>query len=288
MLRNYPGKFRIAVIPLDWALGFLYRAAGEAGRMTVAVPTADTPAATNRVPLLQQLQDALSLPRVKNLFSSLLQIARGPAPVTAFSAMFFDGAGADYRCADGTPARDFDTIFRGSCTGFRYDGSATFANLEPVKTRRVEALIASAVVPSSKYAVDLIKTGGLPNMQILERLAQLAREQRANDSQLLLILPPLLPGMERAFSESPQLGPLLGQTKEVLVRWARSTGVTIIDAGRSERYGCEAADFVDEHHALPACYAHIFGRFWSATGATSMATNGAKAIKLPAGLYMPE
>jgi hypothetical protein len=288
MLGRYPGKFRVAVIPLDWALGFLYRPAGEAGQMTVAAPVAGAPSATSGVPIAQQLQDALSLPRVKNLFSSLLQIARGPAPAAAFSAMFFGGGNADYRCADGTPARDFDTIFRGTCTGFRFDGSATFANLEPVAARRVEALIAGAVVPSSKYAVDLIKAGGIPDAKILERLAQLARAQRTSGGQIVLIMPPLLPGMERAFAESPQLGPLLGKTKEALAGWARTADVAIIDAGRSERYGCEATDFVDEHHALPACYARVFARFWQVAGGISNATPGVKTIKLPAGLYAPQ
>ena len=63
--------------------------------------------------------------------------------------------------------------------------------------------------------------------------------------------------------------------------------VAIIDAGRSERYGCEATDFVDEHHALPACYARVFARFWPATGAISNTTHGDKTIKLPAGLHAP-
>jgi hypothetical protein len=64
--------------------------------------------------------------------------------------------------------------------------------------------------------------------------------------------------------------------------------VAIIDAGRSERYGCEATDFVDEHHALPACYARVFARFWQVAGGISNATPGVKTIKLPAGLYAPQ
>ncbi len=288
MLRTYPGQFRLVVVPLDWAVGFLYRGAGLAGQVVVAPPDAAAPAAPSAVPVTQQLQDALSLPRVKNLFASLAQIARSPAPVAAFRAMFFAGGSAEYRCADGTPARDFDTIFRGTCTGFRYDGSATFANLEPVAARRVDALIASAVVPSSKYAVDLIKSGGAPHPQVLERLTQLARAQHARGGRLVLILPPLLPGMERAFLVSAQLGPLLQRTKQDLAAWAKSADTVILDAGPSERYGCIATEFVDEHHALPACYARVFARFWRALGEPPGATAGAKAIKLPAGLYAPD
>ncbi len=276
MQRRYPAAMKLAVVPLDWALGFLYRGAGAAGQVVVAPPEANAPAVSSDVPLPRQLQDALSLPRVKNLFSSLAQIARSPSPVAAFRGMFLPGGSEDYRCADGTPARDFDTIFRGSCTGFRYDGSATFANLEAVSPRRVEALIASAVVPSSKYAIDLIKAGGAPQPLLLERLANLARGLRQADGRLLLILPPLLPGMERAFMNSPHTAAPLALTKKTLAEWAKSADVVIIDAGQSERYGCTATEFVDEHHALPACYARIFTRFWNA---------GGNSTKLPAGLF---
>lgn len=276
MQRHHAAALKLAVVPLDWALGFIYRAPGAPGQVVVAPPDAGTIAAHSDFTLALQLHDALSLPRVKNLFSIIGQIARAPAPAAAFRAMFFPGEGDEYRCADGTPARDFDTIFRGSCTGFRYDGSATFANLAPVAPRRVEALIASAMVPSSKYAVDLVKFGGAPHPLVLERLGGLAQNLRRSGGRLLLILPPLLPGMERAFLDSPQLGPLLVRTKQDLARWAQSAGVVIIDAGQSERFGCGAPEFVDEHHALPACYARIFARFWKA---------GGNSTKLPAGLF---
>lgn len=276
---KHVAQLKLVVVPLDWALGFIYHAPAAPGQITVAPPEADAPAQRTKVSVADQLQDALSLPRVKNLFGIIGQIARAPAPAGAFRAMFLQDAGEDYRCADGLPARDFDTIFRGSCTGFRYDGSATFANLDPVAPRRVDALIASAVVPSSKYAVDLIKSDGLPNPLLLERLAQLAGKLRQAGGRLLLILPPLLPGMERAFLDAPQTAIQLARTKQRLAQWARETNVQIIDAGQSERYGCTAPEFVDEHHALPACYARIFERFWKA---------GGNSTKLAAGLYAPD
>jgi hypothetical protein len=192
--------------------------------------------------------------------------------------MFHPGVGDDYRCADGTPARDFDTIFRGSCTGFRHDGSATFGNLETVSPRRVEALIASAVVPSSKYSVNLLKAGGVPHPQLLERLALFAANQHRRGGRLILILPPLLPGMERAFLGAPLTALRLAKTKQELARWAKATGVIIIDAGQSERFGCSAAEFVDEHHALPTCFARVFARYWEAGGSST---------KLAPGLFSP-
>ena len=143
------------MIPLDWSLGFIYQP-GVPGRVEIAPPSAGSRVQRSALRAAQQLQDALSLPRVKNLFDIVRNIARAPAPAAAFQQMFLQEASDEYRCPDGTPAKDFDTIFRGTCSGFRYDGSATFANLGPVSARRAERLIASAVVPSSKYAADMI------------------------------------------------------------------------------------------------------------------------------------
>ena len=64
----------------------------------------------------------------------------------------------------------------------------------------------------------------------------------------------------------------------------RLTGLAL-DAGQSERYGCIAAEFVDEHHALPACYARIFARFWAADGYQPALV---PTTKIPAGLYVPD
>lgn len=259
--RRDPAGLKWLVIPLDWSLGFVYQT-GTPGKEDLALPVAGEPQQHAAVPLPQQLQDALSLPRVKNLFGIITGIARAQSPAAAFRQMFLQQASDEYRCVDGTPAKDFDTIFRGTCTGFRYDGSATFANLERVPARRADSLIASAVVPSSKYAVEMIRTSGNPNPLLLERLAALAREVRRADGEVVLFLPPLLPGMERAFLGSPHTAEPLRRTKQILDEWARAQGLIIIDAGQSERLGCAAHEFVDEHHALPECYARVFARFW--------------------------
>ena len=250
------------VIPLDWALGFIYEP-GTPGSDEVAPPGTAGDSAVSVVPLGQQLQDALSLPRIRNLIGILKNIARAPSSLGAFRELFLQDAGNDYRCADGTPARDFDTIFRGTCTGFRDDGSATFGNLEPVAPSRAAALIASAVVASSKYAIALAQTNGEPNRIMLERIAALARAMRTRGGGIILFMPPLLPGLERALLNAPHTQVQLQHTKDALDEWARAQNLVIIDAGQAERYGCLVPEFVDEHHALPQCYGRVFARFWS-------------------------
>jgi hypothetical protein len=254
---NHPKWFFIS---FDWALGSPYFP-GEAGVQTLAPPLAGGLAAAEP-PISGRLADALSLPRVKSLFGTLARIVRAPSPSGAFREMFFQNASDEYRCEDGTPAKDFDTIFRGTCTGFRYDGSATFANLEPLSAQRVPMLIASAVVPSSRYASELIRARGELNSRLLEQLAATIQGIRRDGGVVMLMLPPLLPGLERALLESKDTAIPLRRTRETLDRWAQEQRVVFIDAGRSERFGCVAVEFVDEHHALPSCYMRIFSRFW--------------------------
>jgi hypothetical protein len=275
--RRHPG-IKWFVIPLDWAIGSLYEP-GTPGQETLARPTAGDGSGQPAISLVQQLQDALSLPRVRNLLGILRGIARAPSPATAFRQVFLQDASDDYRCADGTPARDYDTIFRGTCTGFRYDGSATFGNLEPVPERRAQILIASAVVASSKYAMALAKSGGVPNPVFLERIGELARNLQGRGGGAILIMPPLLPGLERALLSAPHTSAFLRRTKDTLNEWARAQHLIIIDAGQAERFGCTAPEFVDEHHASPQCYARIFARYWR-----DLNTPG----KINAGLYHGE
>ena len=178
-----------------------------------------------------------------------------------FRQYFLQATSDDYRCGDGSLAKDFDTLYRGTCTGFRHDGSATFANLEPVRNAR--PLILSATSSSSQYAINLIHRQGEPNPAMLRHLETLARQAENRGGKMLLILPPLLPGMEDAFLHHPQWSTLLSHSKDVLRTWATRRNIVIIDAGQSERLGCNASEFVDEHHALSTCYDKIFESFWN-------------------------
>ncbi len=259
--RGQPAAFRLFVLPLDWALGFVYESRPPPDIVFPLSPPAF--AARETKAALRNLADALSLPRVRNLLRIIGGIMRSRDPAAVFRETFLQESGDEYRCADGTPAKDFDTIFRGTCTGFRYDGSATFANLTPVAARRAPTLIASALVPSSKYVARLAEVGGEPDRGLLDAIGALAAALRQQGGDVILLLPPLLPGMERAFLDGAATGGPLGRTKQALDVWSRRNRLVVIDAGQSERYGCGVEEFVDEHHALPQCYARVFTRFWN-------------------------
>ena len=264
--RSYSDRVKWLFIPLDWAVGMTYLV-GEPGAVELTPRAALAPAALPRVSVASRLQDALSWPRVKNLGSLLLAVWRSENRLQAFRQTFFALSSADYRCPDGTLARDFDTINRGICAGFRFDGSATFTDGKPVEAARGLQLARAAAVPSSKYSHALALTGGEPNRQLLARLVALSAEFSRAQGKLVLFLPPLIPGLERELAESAHGATAVRRTKAVLGEWAARAGLIVIDAGASERFGCVTSEFLDEHHAYPPCYRKVFSRFWSEYGA---------------------
>lgn len=249
------------LIPLDWSIGFLYQHA-EPYAVDLSAATALSQAQSDAVPvpLLDRVRDALSYPRIVSLSKIFKTILRADNRMAAFRGYFLQDSSDDYRCADGTPGKDFDTIHRGTCTGFRFDGSATFANSSRVGNAR--SLILSATASSSKYHQNLAMTEGVPDALFLQRLAALAERAAANGSNVILFLPPLLPGLEAELMQHPKLAPFLQNTKRTLDEWARQHRLTILDAGQSERYGCRTDEFLDEHHAVSSCYEKIFPPFW--------------------------
>jgi hypothetical protein len=259
--RSFSDRVSWLFIPMDWAVGMTYLS-GEPGAVDLSPRAALAPAALPNVSLASLLQDALSWPRVKNLGALLLGVWRSENRLHAFRQTFFAKSSADYRCPDGTLARDFDTINRGICAGFRFDGSATFTDGRRVEAARGLQLARAAAVPSSKYSRALALTGGEPNRMLLARLVKLSTEFSRTGGQLVLFLPPLIPGLERELAGSAHSGSAVKRTKAVLGEWAARAGLIIVDAGASERFGCVTSEFLDEHHAYPECYRKVFSRFW--------------------------
>jgi hypothetical protein len=123
-------------------------------------------------------------------------------------------------------------------------------------------VLAAAVSGGSQYAAALRKGRGEPNPARLDRLARLARSMERRGGTVLLLQPPLAPGLEEALARTAHSGALLRATKDRLASWARREQILLLDAGRSERFGCTAAEFIDPHHALPECYRKVFSRFF--------------------------
>ncbi|MDP1536677.1 MAG: hypothetical protein Q8L95_05795 [Burkholderiales bacterium] len=263
LLTHHADRLRFMLVGLDWSIGMIYHA--------TPVPVMDlSPAAAMAesvhppVELHRKIIDALSYPKVVNLLKALRSVALADSPPDSFRHTFFDIASAPYRCADGDTARDFDVINRGLCLGFRYDGSWTFGGEKKLSPARAEVLGRAAAAPSSKFSRYLCETGGEPNAAYLQRFGATAQRMAELGGNLVFMLPPIIPGMERAMIEEPSNRACLARTKAVLDDWARQHNVTVIDAGQSERYGCETGEFLDEHHAYPECHRRVLDFYFRA------------------------
>lgn len=157
------------------------------------------------------------------------------------------------RCATGERLAYFGALWPG-CGGFYPDGSVRFDSFRPPANQKAARVLKNAL---EQYGAMLRLTGGQPDRDYLDRLAGLSTELRASRSRLILVLPPLFPGVESGLAAGPE-GVALARLKAVLSEWAQANDVEIIDGGRSEDAGCNASEFVDGHHALTSCYAKVF------------------------------
>ena len=260
-IQQHASNVKWLIIPMDWSLGFIYQSGSPPDAdLSLETTIRQTQTATKQVPLTDRMRDALSYPRISSLFEILNQIRRSDDKIAAFRGYFMQDGSNDYRCTDGTPGKDFDTIHRGTCTGFRFDGSATFAN--SARVDNASTLISAALSSNSQYYKSLLSTNGSPNPIFLQRLAQLDKHAKENGGGVILFMPPLLPGLEAEFLRHPQLSSPLLNTKQSIRKWSKENNLITLDAGQSEKFACLSEEFLDQHHATATCYNKIFHQFW--------------------------
>lgn len=248
------------LIAVDWAIGSPYQTiTGDA--IDLSRPVKTPAGSKEHHAWLADMNDALSQPRMVKLGQVLSNIVKSRHPLQSFREHFLQISSDEYVCPDGqTPGIDFGVHNRGSCNGFRYDGSATYSDYKLAGDDKT--LINAALSASSKYVQALKRTQGRIDPEMLSRLTRLNMAIRRNGGQLILLMPPLSPGLEKAFLQHPQYSVYLQQTRTELDAWTRANRVDLLDFGQSERYGCAVNEFLDQHHAVPSCYRKIFGRFW--------------------------
>jgi hypothetical protein len=274
-LLDHSQNIKWFVIPLDWSIGFIYEE-GDPQQVNVADPATSKTISieASKATWLQKIQDSLSYPRIAGLFQLLKSIYAADQKYSAFRQIFLQPSSDEYLCRDGTIAKDFDIQHRNTCTGFRFDGSWTYAGHEQVGNAR--ALIMAATASNSRYTRNLLKTKGEPNPVFLRHLATIARRAEERGGGAIFVLPPLLANMENEFLQHLRLGGYLQKTKQSLARWAEQEQLVLLDAGQSERFGCKAEEFIDQHHATAACYNKIFTGFWQNIGGSNMPMGNAR------------
>ena len=247
------------IIAIDWALDFPY----QSSRIAPADLSRPMQNASlqHKPSVLATLHEAISYPRMDKLKKILVNIAKSPHPAKTFREYFLQLGSDEYTCPDGkSVGKDFGIYNRGSCNGFRYDGSATYNGYSHINN--YNTLIISALASDSQYVHALQHTHGEIDAGQFAALTKLNQAIVKNGGVLMLYMPPLMPGLERAFLAHPPLSDDLKRTKLELAEWAGDKPVILADFGQSEKFGCTPDEFLDEHHADPTCYRKIFPAFW--------------------------
>ena len=262
------------IIALDWSLDFVYQPAGVIAPADLSAPQRDIASPQAKAPsLLDTLKEAASYPRMVKLWKILRDVAKSPHPQTTFHEYFLQLGSNEYVCPDGAlKGKDFGIYNRGTCNGFRYDGSATYSDYNRIDN--ANRLIIGALAFGSKYAHALQHTRGAIDRGLFSNLASLNRAITANGGKLILYMPPLMPGLEDAFLKHPQFSTYLLRTKQDLKTLAAENNAIVLDFGQSEKFSCTTSEFLDEHHADPACYSKIFRIFWQNGGIPDSALSG--------------
>jgi hypothetical protein len=183
----------------------------------------------------------------------------------SFVGQLFGRDVVETRCLTGERMAYFGASWPG-CGGYYPDGSAHFETfLQPLDPKGASDVLQWALGNSSKYRSALRLTSGEPSRNYLDHLARLSASLKARGGQLVLVLPPLIPGLEIGIAAGTD-GPALRKMKSALSSWAQANEVVIIDGGRSEDAGCDVSEFVDAHHTLASCFKKVFASAQSRMG----------------------
>ena len=239
------------IVPIDWAI----RRPPQTGSTTAEEIK------KQRLPSWKSLvQDALSTSKVNVLINtvheSIVSHSLGPLKIK------FGLNREDYSCKSGEIAKDFSSPFPRKCAGFHYDGSCDFSHyIDPLTASKAAEALRVGSISASIYITNLRVSKELLSRELLSRVSAVIKKIKIRKADIFFILPPLLPGLEKKILTMPE-GEILRQLKAALHKFATENQVQILDAGQSENYGCHVSEFIDGHHALPACHKKIMTHFY--------------------------
>ena len=253
-ISKHTEQLKYLVISLDWALGNIYLS-DKVEEFSLIEHEYPKPFLRRVKSELAKIRDAMALPRIIDLATILKTYLAGLFRTGVAPHALF----APYSCQNSIIARDYTSINYGVCSGFRIDGSNMFAGRERIDEHRYAHLMLSFLSPGSFYYETMKKYKGLVNKKYLGELLEVSKSLDANGVKVIFLLPPLLPGLEKGLEARHDVGPYIKLTKQTLLDWARENGQVMIDAGRSEKFGCEFKEFIDGHHTLNSCFNKILG-----------------------------
>lgn len=232
---RYPALQNL-IIGFDWGLGGPYKP----GRIRPFDPDASSLATPTP---WQMIRDAISLQRLEITAAKLLSNTLTVSP-EVYRCQREDASGMDVL------PQDYPMI----CNGFRADGSATFARMNPVGKNGWQRRLKDE--RTERYRQGLRASAGEITPAYLAGLEQLQQTLAARGGRLIILIPPMLPGLVaqvRGSADGQYLQTTLQQLQALSVR----SGIQLIDASASEQFDCDYREFMDSHHAFPGCYLKV-------------------------------
>lgn len=228
-------------ISIDWGLGFPYRAT-PVGQFEMPIEQ------VNINSLFAKIKDAISLQRIKIVFSNLKND-------------IFNKSNSIYTCPkeDAQGMDIFNATHPRICDGFRYDGSATFSHFSSLNKSKWEKLLKNS--KSLRYRKSLKLTKGVVNTAYLEQLNKINLKLKQRNGGLVLLIPPMMPNLVSNIEKS-SVAPYLETTINDIELFAKKNDIKLINASKSEDYGCSHEDFFDQHHAFYSCYEKVFKEYF--------------------------
>jgi len=250
-------KILYFVVPIDWALDLSVIEGEKIPRISFK----EVDLKEEKVLWPSLIKDSLTTSKTKILFGIIKNGIYSGTPLENLRGILYS-SNEEYKCPDGSIAKDFTTPYPRKCAGFNYDGSTDFFLRSSLSEADIIPLSEKAASKDSIYLKSLKKLNENIDRYGLNVLSNIVIKIKNKGGSILFILPPLLPNLEKKILETSERAELL-KLKNKLNEFAIQNNVHILDMGQSEEYGCKALDFIDEHHALPSCFHKILSRFFS-------------------------
>jgi hypothetical protein len=223
------------IIGFDWQLGLPYRPYQNITHN----PGIEKKKETN---LVDKIKDAVSYQRVKIVFLNLIDY------------LFIDPH-SQYKCpTEDTIGTDqfFKTDIPKSCRGYRFDGSAIFPNRYVTEKEWIDTLKNGLEKYQEQFDINL----GTIDSRYLNDFKEISQNLNRKGGKLIILIPPLIPNaittMEKVAKET------YTAKLHKLLSFAKKNNIDVLNASKSEEFGCVYSDFLDSHHAFPSCYKKIF------------------------------
>lgn len=234
-------KIKYVIIGFDWSIGLIFHP------YNIIKDNYAPLGKSEEISLKNKIKDALTYRRFSITIDKIIN-----------DIFIANDKSITYQCPteNATIGNDsfFDTDFPLRCHGFRADGSATFQNQKIVNKNRFKDYLEGGLI---NYKAHLINSKGLFEDKYFEDFKEIDSLLKQRNGKLIVISPPILSGITKLL-ENSEVGNYLKDLRININNKFKQNNIDFYDFSEAEKFGCEIEEFMDVHHAFPACYKKIF------------------------------